>query len=199
MKSNTVLQYLSTASDTFLVVAFASLLALPVAIAMTTQPVVKQDLDNKAQVVNKVSNVAQVNTNDNAKVLGVQDSKVEARSPLQNVTAKFSNGEKNITIDQSSATAGEYTVGGKILVAGSYTVLTLTNNNDKTMNLDSVLNFIDPKLTQLTINVAGKNYTVTKDSPKVPQVVLGAKSQTTISVTATAKQLGSFNLSAKLS
>ncbi len=102
MNSNKVLQYLSTTSDTFLVVAFASLVALPFAVSIAAQPIVET---NQQKYLNELNarNQYYLNKSNNqtalketaSNVLGV--STTPAVNPLQNLAVKFeSNDAKKI-------------------------------------------------------------------------------------------------------
>jgi len=198
MNHKTVLQYLSSSSDAFLVVAFASLLALPIAIALTTQPVAKQT--DSVITANRV----QTNpvTQTTISVLGVSTEAlhVDAKSNIQNVGVKFGASVDNkLTVNYSSATAGEYSIGVNVKSAGTYDLFTFTNNNSTSMTLDLSSSFTDSKLQVMLLLIGGKTYNVSASNPGSQQIVLGANSQLTVSAQASSKLLGSFKLTAKVS
>lgn len=196
-KRKTVLQYLSTTSDSFLIIAFASLLALPLAIGVAIQPVKKE---NTNQVLASARAIQYNNSETHvaptvAPVLGVSD--YIPTSPLQNVETKFalSPDTKKLVFTQGSNTSSEYSIGGNVKAAGTYDLLALTNKNAFSLNYELSLTSTD-KVYSITVNVGEKPYVMSNTSNKPVSFVLNGNSS--INVSLTAKQANSFKVTVKV-
>jgi hypothetical protein len=205
MKRKAILQYLSTTSDTFLVVAFGALLVLPLALSIGLQPV--KDIsknDALAAVQQKIAANRADLTQVESPVLGVTDDKSNSvetvvQSALQNVDVKLASSPdtKKIVLDKSSSSTTESSISGNIKVANtSFDLMTLTNKNNYSLNFNLDLSILDTKNTQYELKVGNEKYSLTKETNKSLALMLKPNVPVTISITA--KQAGSFKLTAKV-
>lgn len=196
MNKQSILQYLSSASDTFLLVAFFALIALPIVIAVGVQPI-KDAAANAPVLPNQTAYHEQ-----QPSVLGISQSQVVTASPnpisMVKVDMFTSNDIKKYIISDSSSNLPTSTSTITTKIAGSYDVLKLTNPSSQTLNLGVTLSFIDTKSTDTTLIINGMIYNIArKDSGKTLSTIsVAPNSDIIISLSSTAKNLGTFKITA---
>ena len=199
MKQKTILQYMSTVSDSFLVVAFAALLALPLAVGLLVEPI-RDSVQNTAfnpPIVNTAANV-----NLTPAVLGVSDvATVTLQPSALNISVKYANtiDAKKLTVDGSSATSGEYSVNGTVKINGTYSLLTLTNNSDRTVKLIPSLDFLDSKSTSFVLTAGNVQFPFDKQTTNSYSLTLDPGASVSISLISSGKNLGGFKATVKVS
>ena len=204
MKSKTILRYLSTTSDSFLVVAFAVLVSTPFILGIATRPQLAKVNNNNANYLRNVQNVASESTPQ--RVLGVSDTTQVTSIPIQqddvyqNINVSFPTNfdSKKITLDSTSATSHQYTLGGTLKQMGTYNLFNVNNTNNSSITLVPSISFTGSKANMFNIIIGGQSYKVTRDSLLIPSVVVSGKSQTNISISSDAKNLDSFSFKVEL-